>query len=210
MSGIVVLLLVILCLLLAPMVLPISFRGQVQVKDSFGGYGEVLGIGGLVKLYVSKEPGTGTRQYLRLFYWEKSLAAGKAKAASKKRKPEASRFKAVLTRDFMNAVYRYLKKLVRCLNLEARLEGEYGTGDPAVTGILSGVIAALTNEQSQICLYPNFMEVSLDMEGEFKGRFFPIVPLGHTVVLVLSSPVRSLWWPKFNIKNRVREVVGNV
>lgn len=210
MSGIVVLLLVILCLFLAPMVLPISFRGQAQVNGSFSGYGEVSGIGGWVKLYVSKEPGTRTRQYLRLFYWEKSLAAGKPKAASKKRKPGVSRFKAVLTRDLINAVYRYLIRLSRCLNLEVRFEGEYGTGDPALTGILSGVIAALTNEQSRICLYPNFMEVSLDMEGEFKGRFFPIVPLGHTVVLVLSSPVRSLWWPKFNIKNRVREVVSNV
>lgn len=208
MSGLAVLILVILCLLLAPMVLPIRFRGQVQVKESFSGYGEVSGFGGWVKLYVSKESGARTHQYVRLFNWEKSIGAGKPKTATKKRKPRASRGKAVITRDLMSAVYRYLIKLARCLNLEARLEGEYGTGDPALTGFLCAVIAALAGEQSRIRLNPNFMEASLDMEGEIKGRFSAVVVLWHTVVLLLSSPVRSLWWPKFSIKKYgVREVV---
>jgi hypothetical protein len=55
------------------------------------------------------------------------------------------------------------------------------------------------------------MEACLDIEGEVKGRLFPIVVLWHTLALLLSSPVRSLWWPKFNIKKfRVREVVKGV
>ena len=211
MSVLAVTLLVILGLLLIPMVLPVSFHGQVQIKNAFRGYGEVSGLGGWIKLYVSKEPGAGTCQYLRLFCWGKNLATGKDKATSKKQKPGAGQFLAVLKLDLMNAVYRYLIRLVPCLHLEARLDGEYGTGDPALTGMLSGVIAALAAEQPWVRLNPNFMEACLDIEGEVKGRLFTFVVLWHTLALLLSSPVRSLWWPKFNIKKfRVREVVKGV
>ena len=140
-------LLVILGLLMIPLVLPVSLQGQVRIKNAFRGYGEVSVLGGWIKFYISKEPGAETRQYLRLFYWEINLAAGKDKAASKKqkkkpkekRKPGTGRFLAVLNLDLMNAVYRCLIRLVPCLHLEARLDGEYGTGDPALTGMLSGV-----------------------------------------------------------------------
>ncbi len=211
MSVLAVTLSVILGLLLIPLVLPVSFQGKVQVKNAFRGYGEVSGLGGWIRLYVAKEPGAETRRYLRLFCWEKNLAAGKAKTESKKQKPGAGRFLDVLNLELMNAVYRCLIRLVPCFHLEARLDGEYGTGDPALTGMLSGVIAALAVEQPRVRLNPNFMEAYLDIEGEVKGRFFPIVVIWYTVALLLSSPVRSLWRPKFNIKKfRVREVVKGV
>ncbi|NLV17667.1 MAG: DUF2953 domain-containing protein [Syntrophomonadaceae bacterium] len=210
MSGLMVLLLIIMGLFLVPLVLPVSFQGQVRIKESLSGHGEVSGFGGLIKLRVDKEAGNETRQYLKILAWEKILSGGKPAKTASERKQDRSRFKDVITRELLNAVYRYLKRLVKCLRLEAGLEGEYGTGDPALTGFLAGVIAALASQQLRICLNPNFMEASLDMEGEVQGRFFPIVVLWHTVVLLLSAPVRSLWWPKFTNKKRVREVVGSV
>ncbi len=209
MNGFSFLLIIILCLILTPLVLPVRFRGQAKFHGSLSWYGEISGFGGSVRLFFTKEDGSKARNGFRVLGWQKSIDSREPKPVTKKRKPGNGGFNVVLTRKTFNAVKDYLRKLVQCLNLEVRLCGEYGTDDPALTGFICGLIAVLADGLPNLHLNPNFMERSLEMEGEFKGRFYPIVILWHTVLFLLTSPIRSLWWPKLKVKNKLREVVSN-
>lgn len=130
--------------------------------------------------------------------------------AGKKAKKHAGRNKkhgfsfpsiiAVLNRQMLAAVLGYLKRLLKSLRLRLRLSGVYGTDDPAMTGLIAGLIAALQAEHLNLDLDADFSGPIIDVAGETSGRMVPIVILWHTISFFLAKPVRKLWWAMLKIK----------
>jgi len=107
---------------------------------------------------------------------------------------------AVLNRQVLATVLDYLKRLFKSLRLRLRLNGVYGTDDPAMTGLIAGLIAALHAKHLKFDLDADFSGPIIDLAGETSGRLIPIVILWHTMSFFLAKPVRKLWWSMFKIK----------
>ena len=107
---------------------------------------------------------------------------------------------AVLNRQMLAAVLGYLKRLFKSLRLRLRLNGVYGTDDPAMTGLIAGLIAALQAEHLKLDLNADFNGPIVDVAGATSGRMVPIVILWHTISFFLAKPVRKLWWAMLKIK----------
>ena len=107
---------------------------------------------------------------------------------------------SVLNRKLLTAVLGYLKGMVGSLRLRLRLSGVYGTDDPALTGMINGLMAALHAEHINLDLDADFSGPILDIAGETSGRMVPIVILWRTMRLLLAEPVRKLWWAQLKTK----------
>lgn len=107
---------------------------------------------------------------------------------------------SVLNRKLLTAVLGYLKGMVGSLRLRLRLSGVYGTDDPALTGMINGLMAALHAEHFNLDLDADFSGPILDIAGETSGRMVPIVILWRTIRLLLAQPVRKLWWAQLKTK----------
>lgn len=86
------------------------------------------------------------------------------------------------------------------MRLRLRLSGVYGTDDPALTGLITGLMAALHAEHINLDLDADFSGPVLDIAGETSGRMVPIVILWLTIRLLLAQPVRKLWWAQLKTK----------
>lgn len=106
----------------------------------------------------------------------------------------------VISRQLLAEVMGYLKRLFKSIRLRLRLSGVYGTDDPALTGLLAGLMATLRTEHCNIDLDTDFSEPVLDLTGKASGRVIPIVILWLTTRLLLSKPVRKLWWAQLKKK----------
>lgn len=106
----------------------------------------------------------------------------------------------VINRQLLAEVVGYLKKLFKSIRLRLRLIGVYGTDDPALTGLIAGLLATLRTKHCNIDLDADFIEPVLDLTGEASGRVIPIVILWLTIRLLLSKPVRKLWWAQLKKK----------
>lgn len=106
----------------------------------------------------------------------------------------------MLNRQVLAVVLGYLKNLIKSFRLQLRLKGVYGTDDPAVTGMIAGLIAVLRAERIILDLDTNFSGPILDVAGETSGRVVPIVILWYTIRLMMAKPVRRVWWAQL-IKN---------
>lgn len=115
-----------------------------------------------------------------------------------------SSFNRVLNRKLLMVVFWYLKRLIRSCRLSLRLSGVYGTDDPALTGLLAGLIAVLHAEHFSLNLATDFTEPVLDITGEASGRIVPIVILWFTIGFLLAKPVRKLWWARLKLKRPIR------
>lgn len=115
-------------------------------------------------------------------------------------------------RRLLSGLLGYLKQLVRSLDLRLCLTGTYGTDDPALTGMLAALVACTANENRRLELQPDFEESGVDLTGSIECRVVPIVIIGLTLKLLLTSPVRRLWWPKLFKKNNnnLKEVIQHV
>lgn len=113
-----------------------------------------------------------------------------------KKRPGASLppITSVLNRKMLAAVLGYLKRLLKSMGLKLKLRGIYGTDDPALTGLLTGVMAALKAEHYSLDLEPDFSGPIIDVSGETSGRVIPTLILWLTLRLILTKPVRRLWW----------------
>lgn len=107
---------------------------------------------------------------------------------------------SVLNRKLLTAVLEYLKRMVGSLRLRLRLSGVYGTDDPSLTGLITGLMAALHAEDFNLDLDADFSGPILDVAGETSGRMAPIVILWLTIRLLLAEPVRKLWWAQLKTK----------
>jgi hypothetical protein len=120
---------------------------------------------------------------------------------------------AVLNRQFINTMLAYLKKIISSCRLRLHLKGVYGTDDPALTGLLAGLMAALRTGHFRPALEADFNGPILDVDLKTSGRIIPITVLGLTMGLLLAGPVRKLWWGllknKFS-RRKQKEVVQYV
>lgn len=141
-----------------------------------------------------------------------------AKAARKVRK-KAGRKKrhglnltaisAVLSRQLLLAALGYLKRLFKSFRLQLRLSGVYGADDPALTGLLAGVLAALQAGQYNLDLDADFSGAVIDIAGEASGRIVPIVIIWLTIRFLLAEPARRFWWAQLKkkfIRKKSKEV----
>lgn len=119
----------------------------------------------------------------------------------------------VLNRKLINAVFGYIKRLLGSLRVRLRLSGVFGTDDPALTGVILALIAALRADNTNLDLNADFSGPILDVAGEISGRVVPIVILWLTMRLLLAGPVRKLWWAWLKsklIRKKFKEVVQHV
>lgn len=106
----------------------------------------------------------------------------------------------VINRQLLAEVVGYLKRLIKSIRLRMQLCGVYGTDDPALTGLIAGLIATLRTKHCNFDLDADFSEPVLDVTGDVSGRVVPGVILWLTIRLLLSKPVRKLWWAQFKKK----------
>ncbi len=117
---------------------------------------------------------------------------------------------AVLNREMLAAVLGYLKKLYKSLGLRLRLSGVYGADDPAVTGFLAGLVAALRAGNINLDLDADFSGPFIDIIGETSGRIVPIAILWHSTCFLLAKPVRKLWWAVLKTKIKRKKIKESV
>jgi len=136
------------------------------------------------------------------------LRKKKAIAGRKKEKHGFSIFtiSKILSRKFLTVVSGFLKKVFRSLKIRLRLSGVYGAGDPALTGLLAGLIAALNTGRVSLELDADFREPVLDISGETSGRIIPVVILCLAIRFLMSEPVRKLWWAWLKLKFTRRKI----
>lgn len=183
----------------------------------------------LVAFRLEARPGavSPALELLGLTVWKGKRRRADSPDRGKKDKPEKQKkdggkpglsaretLRLLTDRELWREAVSFLRRLVRALRLEARLDGSYGTDDPALTGVLAGLIAALSNEKIALNLRPDFVEEVLDIEGYVRTRFY----LGELIVIVLAllwrKPVRRLWLTKvksrFKFKFKVKEEIQHV
>lgn len=211
-SGAVLLLLILLAL-------PLTFYGRIRLNEKLAGEGELAWAGGLVAArlgMLDNKPAFS----LRVGRWTGRLPRSRRKNAArpkqeKRHKPDQTRtaFRVKRLVQFLDGpllkrAFAYLRRVGRSLDLRLRLEGEYGTGDPALTGYLSSLVAALHGSRLELHLSPNYAETFLDLRGELGGRLVPAQFLWLTGGFLLAAPVRYLWWSRLiKRKTKIREVV---
>ncbi|MEW6426312.1 MAG: DUF2953 domain-containing protein [Bacillota bacterium] len=212
MSVILLVLLGAVFLLIAVLCLPVAFAGRIHLAEKVSGEGELAWAGGLAAARL------GIREGKPDFSWRlgpfngrprrrsgrdkgekprKSRHSGKGKQRKRDGFRPVSGWKSIapfVDRRLIGKTVSFLRRLFRSLHLKLRLEGEYGTGDPALTGYLTAALAALNSESRDLSLRPNFKEAFLDLRGEFRCRVVPAGLLLHTGGFLLAAPVRRLWW----------------
>ncbi|OAT85221.1 DUF2953 domain-containing protein [Desulfotomaculum copahuensis] len=217
MTVLLILFVIILALLII-LALPVTFWGRVRLNEKLAGEGELAWAGGLVAArlgMLDNKPAFS----LRVGRWTgRPPRSGRKKPArpkqEKKRKPDQTRnaFRIKRLAPFLDGpllkrAFAYLRRIWRSLDLKLRLEGEYGTGDPALTGYLTSLVSALHDSRLELHLRPNFAETALDLRGEVGGRLVPVRFLWLTGGFLLAAPVRRLWWSRIiKRKTKVREV----
>ncbi|MCL6477176.1 MAG: hypothetical protein K6T65_02050 [Peptococcaceae bacterium] len=106
----------------------------------------------------------------------------------------------VLNRKLLTILSGYLKRIVGSCRIRLRLRGVCGADDPALTGLIAGLIAMLHTEHFNLNLDADFSGPILDVDGEASGRIIPVVILWLTIRLLLAEPVRKIWWTQ--LKNK--------
>lgn len=94
-----------------------------------------------------------------------------------------------------------LRRVTRSLRLRARVLGRVGTGDPATTATVRGILvaaASLFRRLDARSLRVDWMEPALDLEGRLDGRLRPAA----IVWIVASEYAQSRW------SRRTTEVMG--
>lgn len=121
----------------------------------------------------------------------------KSKKFKEKKESYFSKIKKVFNSE-NNAVIKYvLKQIIKLLKKlmpkHIKLNINFGTGDPATTGYLTGVLsisyAALGNK---IKINPNFHEKELEGDFYIKGRLYLIIVVYYLIKLYSNKKVRKL------------------
>lgn len=117
---------------------------------------------------------------------------------------------AVLNGKLLTAAFGYIKSILGSLRVRLRLRGVFGTDDPALTGVILALVAALFSGNANINLNADFSGPILDAAGEISGRVVPIVILWLTIRLLLAGPVRKIWWAWFKSKLSTKKAKEDV
>jgi hypothetical protein len=100
-----------------------------------------------------------------------------------------------LNPDALKPLVAWFKAITGAMRIKAQARGIYGTGDPASTGVIFGILEALKSTGRRLDFEPDFMEPVLLLEGEAQGRIIPGQIAFLTVKYALTKPVRKLWQP---------------
>lgn len=197
-------------LLLAVLLVPISFHGQGCLSDKKTFQGEIAWAGGLASISMFMAEG-GNVFSMRLGLWKKRLdkksAAGqkeKVRETKNINRPGFLELIPFFKKQFLREILTFLGRAFRSLNLRLCVEGEYGTGDPALTGYLSALIGLMDSSRYKLRLNPNFQELVLNMRGEMRARLIPAVLIVHALGLFFAPAVRKIWWMKLKTKIKRR------
>lgn len=205
-------------LLIALLLVPFNFSGQAGLEETASFEGMLTWASGLLGFQATAAGGQPASVRLRLGPWSRQTHWGETKKPERRLKKFdfswLQKAKPFLDQDVLKEVFRCLFRLERSLDLRLRFEGEIGFGDPNLTGYLAGLLAALNTGQWECNLQPNFTEEVLHFQGSVQGRVIPARMLWLTGRLLLSNPVRSIWWSqlrKFRTKNndQQKEVLVN-
>lgn len=83
---------------------------------------------------------------------------------------------------------------------QCRIRGDFGTGDPMMTGIACGMAMAFLAKETKDIRW-NYLEPVNTLSGEAKGRIIPLVMIYIAGRLVLSRPAREFWHFRKEEKN---------
>lgn len=180
-------------------------NGKTSFGVRFAGF--KLPVPGLKKKAKKREENEKKDKAKKSEVKEKSGKMRKTKGGKWRHKMPGFSFSAafrVLNRRLMGAVLEYMNMLFKSLRLRLNLSGIYGTDDPALTGMLAGMLAAMPFAYQSLSLEADFSGPALDVSGEISGRIVPIVLLWLTIRLLLAAPVRKLWWAW--LKNKMLKI----
>lgn len=96
--------------------------------------------------------------------------------------------------EVMKRGVAYVRRVTRSLRLRLRVTGEYGTGDPALTGYLTALMAAVGGGSLDLDMVPDYSETRMDLQGELRGGMIPLRFLWQTSGFLLARPIRRIWW----------------
>ncbi|MGD0154062.1 MAG: hypothetical protein ABSC17_09970 [Thermacetogeniaceae bacterium] len=195
----------IVILLAALLTAPLNFSAQAGLDDEIASFEGLLSWAGrLIGFQVVATSGQPVQMSVRFGHWTRQLQGGKAK--KQERRPGkfdlawTRTARSYLDKQVLREVFRCLFRLERSLDLRLSFEGEVGFEDPDLTGYLAGLLAVLNPGQWECHLQPNFTKEVLRFQGSVQGRIVPAKLLWLTGCLLLSTPVRSIWWSQLKIR----------
>lgn len=83
---------------------------------------------------------------------------------------------------------------------QCRIRGDFGTGDPMMTGIACGMAMAFLAKETKEIRW-NYLEPVNTLSGEAKGRIIPLTMIYIAGRLLLSRPAREFWHFRKEEKN---------
>ena len=214
------LLLSFIALILVILFVPLNFCGQGRWAENMSGEIELAWAGGLIATRWRLNQPEKNQFILRLGTWVKPLHRRKSEPVhtSSRLAPEGeqpsplppkskphpknnlSYIKPFLSRHVIRESLLFLRQLWKSLQLRFDLTGEYGTEDPALTGMLAAGISALNGACGGLHLQSNFECNTLDLQGEVRGRIIPAQLIWECGRFLSRSPIRKIWWPILNEK----------
>jgi len=117
------------------------------------------------------------------------------RAAKRRHGPKPNLFAALRHRPFRQRVLRLAMDLWRAVDRQnLQLDLRIGTGDPAETGQLWGVLGPISGmlqslEDGRIRVTPEFVEAVFDFDGSGRLRVIPLQVLAIAIGLMFSPPV---------------------
>ena len=103
-----------------------------------------------------------------------------------------------LNREVIASIRRFLQKIWKALRPQVfHIHVVYGLPDPYETAVINNVVLTLFAvwPHRTLHLEPVFQDSLLDATGTIKGSLVPIAFLAAALQLVLSKPIRRIWWP---------------
>ena len=173
---------------LAALVVPFRFALRASLSDDgVDGLAEVMWGFGAVRACATPDGVASVRLFGRTVYRFTPRTA--PKRASTEPSDVSSR---AAWRPPWRVAWRVLRRVLRSLRLRARVSGRLGTGDPAETARLHGLLVAsreLLRGVDTRALRVDWMDAVIDLEGRVEGRVW----LAAIAWIVASELARSRW-----------------
>lgn len=205
----------------AVLLTPISLHAKGCLANQKNFQGEIGWAGGLTSFSMVVAE-SGNVFSVRLGFWckqlQKSSPAQKEKIKEKIRgetkektrvtkntnRPGTLGINTFFNISLLREMFAFLSRAFRSLNLKLCVEGEYGAGDPAVTGYLSALVGLINSSRCKLRLNPNFQELILNLRGEMRAHLIPAVLIFHTIRFFFAPAVRRIWWKVLKSKTKRR------
>lgn len=112
--------------------------------------------------------------------------------------------------SLVGAFKSFLGRIIKALRLEFRAWGTYSTDDPALTGVITGFLAAINSDKIVLDLEPDFVGDDLDIKGSLSSRFIIAELIVICLTFLWQKQVRYYWLPIIKAKFKFKEVTQHV